>query len=68
MMEDSGILMTEREETTLYDGREWRITYWLFCKDRIHELTRKKGKKDDKDNDEELTVYDDIPEEVWTRV
>jgi hypothetical protein len=68
MMEDSGILMTEREETTLYDGREWRINYWLFCKDRIHELTRKKGKKDDLDDDDELTVYDDIPEEVWTRV
>src|SRR3972149_5223647 len=27
MLEDSGILTTEREETTLYDGREWRIHY-----------------------------------------
>lgn len=67
MMEDSGILITEREETTLYDGREWRINYWLFCKDRIHELTNKKTKKGLKDNDGELTVYDEIPEEVWTR-
>ena len=25
MMEDAGILFTEREEITLYDGREWRI-------------------------------------------
>src|SRR2546428_8705903 len=25
MLEDSGILTTEREETTLYDGREWRV-------------------------------------------
>ena len=24
-MEDLGILETEREETTLFDGREWRI-------------------------------------------
>src|SRR3989304_3522729 len=24
MLEDSGILTTEREETTLYDGRGWR--------------------------------------------
>jgi hypothetical protein len=67
MMEDSGILVTEREETTLYDGREWRINYWLFCKDRIHELTKKKLKKGDSDSDDELTVYDDIPEEVWNR-
>lgn len=68
MMEDSGILVTEREETTLYDGREWRINYWLFCKDRIHELTQKKLKKNDGDSEEELTVYDDIPEEVWNRI
>src|ERR671937_2274002 len=35
MLEDSGILTTEREETTLYDGREWRIHYWMFRKERI---------------------------------
>ena len=29
MLEDAGILTTEREEITLYDGREWRIHYWL---------------------------------------
>jgi hypothetical protein len=67
MMEDSGILVTEREETTLYDGREWRINYWLFCKDRIHELTHQKHKKSSKEEDEEFGVYEDIPEEVWTR-
>src|SRR5947208_764295 len=38
MLEDSGILTTEREETTLYDGREWRIHYWMFRKERIMEL------------------------------
>ena len=38
MLEDTGILTTEREETTLYDGREWRIHYWLFRKERILEL------------------------------
>ena len=67
MMEDSGILVTEREETTLYDGREWRINYWLFCKDRIHELTHQKQKKNSKEEEEEFGVYEDIPEEVWTR-
>ncbi len=38
MMEDSGILTTEREETTLYDGREWRIHYWIFQKENIDRL------------------------------
>jgi len=67
MMEDSGILMTEREETTLYDGREWRINYWLFRKDRIYELTNKKQKKESKEDDDDFSIYKDIPEEVWTR-
>jgi hypothetical protein len=67
MMEDSGILMTEREETTLYDGREWRINYWLFRKDRIYELTKKKQKKQLREEDEDFSVYKEIPEEVWTR-
>jgi len=40
MLEDTGILETERDETTLYDGREWRIHYWMFRKDRIFELAQ----------------------------
>jgi hypothetical protein len=67
MMEDSGILMTEREETTLYDGREWRINYWLFRKDKIHELTKSKPKRDDKEDDDDFSVYKDIPDEAWNR-
>lgn len=59
--------MTEREETTLYDGREWRINYWLFRKDKIYELTKKKAKKELREDDEDFSVYKEIPEEVWTR-
>jgi hypothetical protein len=43
MLEDTGILETERDETTLYDGREWRIHYWMFCKERIFELAREES-------------------------
>jgi hypothetical protein len=43
MLEDSGILETERDETTLYDGREWRIHYWMFRKDRIFDLARQEA-------------------------
>ncbi len=28
ILEEEGMLVTEREETTLYDGREWRTHYW----------------------------------------
>ncbi|MGD1060640.1 MAG: DUF6015 family protein [Methanomassiliicoccales archaeon] len=67
MLEDTGILTTEREETTLYDGREWRIHYWLFRKERIFELISGNGRSaaglgvDD-------SVYDEVPDEVWQRV
>src|SRR3972149_4955150 len=47
MPEGSGILTTEREETTLYDGREWRIHYWMFRKDRIHELVEAQRAKEE---------------------
>jgi len=64
MLEDTGILTTEREETTLYDGREWRIHYWLFKKERIFEIIsgdgNGNGNKDGADS-----VYDEIPEEAW---
>jgi hypothetical protein len=68
ILEDAGILSTEREETTLYDGREWRIHYWLFCKEKITELAspkvqskfRQRGEIDDREN-----IYEDIPEDIW---
>jgi len=66
MLEDAGILMTEREETTLYDGREWRIHYWMFRKERINELIRgKKGPTGSSERDD--SVYDDIPDDIWNR-
>ena len=64
-LEDTGILTTEREETTLYDGREWRIHYWLFRKERILELLN---------NEEGMASgleasfdYGEVPEEIWQR-
>lgn len=64
MLEDSGLLTTEREETTLYDGREWRIHYWMFRKDKILELV-KSAKAKEMPEDFEPSVYDDVPEDIW---
>ena len=65
MLEDLGLLMTEREETTLYDGREWRIHYWLFRKDKIDELVTV-PEDHVAEMDELSSVYDDIPEDIWS--
>jgi hypothetical protein len=66
MLEDTGILTTEREETTLYDGREWRIHYWLFRKERIHELIDERSAMAG-DASGVLSVYDELGEEAWQR-
>lgn len=63
MLEDSGLLTTEREETTLYDGREWRIHYWLFRKDKIMELVRSSEEREAREK--EASVYDEVPEDIW---
>ena len=65
MLEDATILTTEREETTLYDGREWRINYWLFRKDKIRQLMDDEGRNGN--NEQEETVYDEIPLDAWDR-
>lgn len=64
MLEDSGLLTTEREETTLYDGREWRIHYWLFRKEKIVELV-KSAKAKEAMQTLDHSIYDEVPEDIW---
>lgn len=66
MLEDSGLLTTEREETTLYDGREWRIHYWLFRRERIMELVNAAKEKERLAKaQQDAPSYDQIFDEVW---
>lgn len=65
MLEDAGLLTTEREETTLYDGREWRIHYWLFRREKIKELMELQMESE-AEREKEQSVYDDIPDGVWS--
>jgi len=65
MLEDTGILTTEREETTLYDGREWRIHYWLFKRERIMELMSSTDRE--KESEVETSVYSELTDDMWKR-
>jgi hypothetical protein len=65
MLEDSGLLTTEREETTLYDGREWRIHYWLFKKEKILQLAGSGEITTDPLDEDAHSVYEEVPESVW---
>ena len=67
MLEDAGLLTTEREETTLYDGREWRIHYWLFRRDRIVEMMESGPVKVSEEADSESAIYNELPDDIWRR-
>ena len=68
MMEDNGLMVTAREETTLFDGRDWRIHYWLFKKDRVFELADPNRKTSEKMEDDPFSkLYKDVPEDAWVR-
>ena len=65
-LQDYDLLTTESEETTLWDGREWRIHYWKF-KSNAEELARlsAQGSTNKDDEDPYAGVYDDVPASLW---
>ncbi len=64
LLEEYGFLTTGREESTLYDGREWRTHYWVIRRGDIIEWSRMK-KKREKAPTLGRTVYDELPEDAW---
>ncbi len=64
MLEDAGLLMTEREETLLYDGKDWRIHYWVLRKLKILELAATYDKQEES---KPADVYSKLPDDVWIR-
>ncbi len=67
ILEEEGLLTTEREETSLYDGREWRTHYWLFRKDKILGIAGTTPGELASREFQESDIYDDLPEDVWAR-
>ena len=66
MLEDLDLLETEREETTLWDGREWRIHYWILNKEKIVQLSESKPQEVIVEEDIE-DIYGELPDEIWAR-
>ena len=73
ILEEEGMLTTEREETTLYDGREWRTHYWVIKKDLILRFSRDENKRtrsvlSDKQTINDISdeaIYDALDEQMW---
>ena len=65
-LQDYDLLTTESEETTLWDGREWRIHYWKF-KSNAEELALLWEENEDSGEDEDpyAGIYEDVPVSLW---
>ncbi len=66
-LQDYDLLTTESEETTLWDGREWRIHYWKF-KANAEEFARAAAEAallNQKEKDPYSDVYEDVPVSLW---
>ena len=66
-------LTTEREETTLYDGREWRTHYWRLRKDIILRYSKENNgirkyliDKKQPVNVSDDDIYNNLEEDLWT--
>ena len=66
-LQDYDLLTTESEETTLWDGREWRIHYWKF-KANAEEFAKAAAAAAllrSKEKDPYSDVYGDVPVSLW---
>ena len=72
ILEEEGMLTTEREQTTLYDGREWITYYW-----RLKKKTILKYAKDENNGNRNLasnehiydishgSIYGSLADNIW---
>lgn len=67
ILEEEGMLLTEREETTIYDGRSWRTHYWFLNKETILKYKEEgRRKREEKRREKDASdIYNEIPEELW---
>ena len=66
-LQDYDLLTTESEETTLWDGREWRIHYWKFksSAEAFALAAMEMRAKKVEDTDPYAGIYDDMPVNLW---
>tara|TARA_B100000287_G_scaffold57217_1_gene50284 strand:+ start:328 stop:774 length:447 start_codon:yes stop_codon:yes gene_type:complete len=62
-LQDYELLTTESEETTLWDGREWRIHYWKFKPKRVSEIAHPTAVEEE--IDPYAGLYDEVPTDIW---
>jgi hypothetical protein len=67
MFQDYDLLTTESEETTLWDGREWRIHYWKFKPELANKIAGYLASKTPEIEDPYAATYGEVPNSLWNR-
>ncbi len=67
ILEEEGMLLTEREETTIYDGRSWRTHYWYLNKEMIkrYKAEGRRKRKYEREDRNIADLYNELPDELW---
>ena len=68
ILEEEGMLESEREETILYNGRNWITHYWKFKKASIIRYSFEPKPKVQKTENAEKNIYDTLSDEMWHRI
>ena len=72
ILEEEGILATDHEDTILYDGREWRIHYWILKKNTIIKYSKDANCLRSVMSDNPiwdisgLGIYNSLTDDAWT--
>ncbi len=64
-LQDEGLLKSEREETSLLSGKQWRIHYWKLRKDRILELAKTREEAQTPADEDLSGIYREVPNDDW---
>ena len=64
MLEEEDLLTTRQEEVMIKKGKMWRIHYWILRVERIKALAKPQGPKAGVDA---FSVYNELPDDIWTR-
>ncbi len=64
-LQDYGLIRTITEETKLWDGREWRIHYWLLDHNKIFNVSEELEQSTEDMENPVDSLYNDLPERLW---
>jgi hypothetical protein len=67
-LEDLDLLDTDREDTHLHDGREWKINYWLINRVKIKEVAQRAREEQSQQvpREEDPFNYENLSDEIWS--